>query len=177
MNALFRRFRLCGFARMLAASACLCATSAMAVTCTSAANAAGNVATTWSGCAGGNGVPANTPGTNDTAIVANGNTVTIPAGVAVSASSLQVGTATNAAATLTLNAATSSLTVSGAVTIQSANNNAIVALNVNAGTISMGSLTMDNSANTGRRVQLNISTGTASVLGDVTFTADRKSVV
>jgi len=176
MNALFRRFRLCGFARMLAASACLCATSAMAVTCTSAANAAWNVATTWSGCAGGNGVPANTPGTNDTAIVANGNTVTIPAGVAVSASSLQVGTATNAAATLTLNAATSSLTVSGAVTIQSANNNAIVALNVNAGTISMGSLTMDNSANTGRRVQLNISTGTASVLGDVTFTAANANV-
>jgi len=167
MTTVFRGFRLFALASVF----CLCARSALAVTCTSAANAAWNVATTWSGCAGGNGTPANTPGTNDAAIVANGNNVTIPAGVAVSASSLQVGNISNAAATLTLSAATSSLTVSGAVTIANANNNATVALNVNAGTVSMGSLTLDNSNRTLRIVQLNISTGTATVSGDVTFTS------
>jgi hypothetical protein len=165
MTTVFRGFRLLA----LASGFCLCAKSALAVTCTSAANTAWNLASTWTGCAGGNGTPANTPGTNDTAIVTNGNNVTIPAGVAVSASSLQVGTTTNAAATLTLSAATSSLAVSGAVTITNANNNATVALNVNAGTVSMGSLTMDNSNRTTRVLQLNISTGTATVAGDVTF--------
>ena len=159
-------FRLLAFCGLLA----VWATSALAVTCTSVNNTAWNVTTTWSGCAGGNGVPANTPGTNDTAIVSNGNTVTIPAGFAASAASLQVGDTSNAAATLTLSAATSSLTVSGAVTILNANNNATVALNVNAGTLSMGSLTLDNTNKPSRAVQLNISTGTATVTGDLAFT-------
>jgi len=103
-------------------------------------------------------------------IISNSDAVTIPAGLAANASSVQVGTGGNGAATLTLSAATSSLTVSGAVTIQNANNNNVDALNVNAGTVSMGSLTMDNSGNTGRTVLLNITTGTASVTGNVTFT-------
>jgi len=165
MTFLSRSLRLFAVAGVLAGSG-----SALAVTCTSANSTAWNLASTWTGCAGGNGVPANTPGTNDTAIIANGNAVTIPAGIAVSASSLQVGTTSNAAATLTLSANTSSLTVSGAVTIINANNNSTVALNVNAGTVSMGSLTMDNTDHTNRQVQLNISTGTATVTGDLAFT-------
>jgi hypothetical protein len=144
--------------------------SALAVTCTSANSTAWNVTTTWTGCAGGNGTPANTPGTNDAVIITNGNNVTIPAGLAASAASLQVGDTSNAAATLTLSAATSSLTVSGAVTILNANNNATVAVNVNAGTASMGSLTLDNTNKPSRPVQLNISTGTVTVTGDLAFT-------
>ena len=158
------RFRLLVFASVLVASG-----SALAVTCSSTNSTAWNLATTWTGCAGGNGIPANTPGTNDTAIITNGNTVTIPAGVAVNASSLQVGDTNNANATLALSAATSSLTVSGAVTILNANNNATVALNVNAGTVSMGSLTLDNTNKPSRPVQLNITTGTATVAGDLAF--------
>jgi hypothetical protein len=170
VSAARHAFRLFISAAVLIACGSLCAPSAVAVTCTSAASAAWNVATTWSGCAGGNGTPANTPGASDTAIIANGNAVTIPAGLAASASSLQVGNLGNGAATLTLSASTSSLAVSGAVSVDRANNNNVDALNVNAGTVSMGSLTMDNSTNTSRLVQLNISTGTASVTGDVTFT-------
>lgn len=155
---------------VLAGAGFLSARDALAVTCTSALSGAWNLAVTWTGCIGGNGTPANTPGSNDTAIIANGSDVTIPAGLAASASALQVGNANNGGATLTLNAATSSLTVSGAVTITRANNNNVDALNVNAGTMSMGSLTLDNSTNTGRVVQLNISTGTATVAGNVAFT-------
>src|SRR5262249_55700437 len=164
MIAVFRSFRLIALAGMLIASG-----PALAVTCSSTNSTAWNVTTTWAGCAGGNGTPANTPGTNDTAIITNGNTVTIPAGVAVSASSLQIGDTSNAAATLTLSANTSSVTVSGAVSILNANNNATVALNVNAGTVSMGSLTLDNTNKPSRPVQLNITTGTATVTGDLTF--------
>jgi len=160
-----------GTLRLLVVSCILTASgSALAVTCTSLVSTAWNLPATWSGCLGGNGTPANTPGTNDTVIVTNGNTVTIPAGFAANAASLQVGDTSNAAATLTLSAATSSLTVAGAVTILNANNNATVALNVNAGTVSMGSLTMDNTNKPSRAVQLNITTGTATVTGDLAFT-------
>src|ERR1043166_776301 len=146
-----------GTLRLLVVSCILTASgSALAVTCTSLVSTAWNLPATWSGCLGGNGTPANTPGTNDTVIVTNGNTVTIPAGFAANAASLQVGDTSNAAPPLTPRAATSSLTVAGAVTILNANNNATVALNVNAGTVSMGSLTMDNTNKPSRAVQLNI---------------------
>lgn len=161
-----RAFRLLALAAVLGATA---PRAALAVTCTSALSGAWNLAVTWTGCLGGNGTPANTPGSNDTVIIANGTDITIPAGLAANASSLQVGNGGNGGATLTLSASTSSLTVSGAVTIARANNNNVVALNVNAGTVSMASLTMDNSTNPVRIVQLNISTGTATVAGDVTF--------
>lgn len=170
MSAVSRHLRL-----LLVVGAVAASESAVAVTCTSINSTAWNVTTTWTGCAGGNGTPANTPGTNDTVIVNNGNTVTIPAGLAASAASLQVGDTSNAAATITLSAATSSLTVSGAVTILNANNNATVALNVNAGTVSMGSLTLDNTNKPSRPVQLNISTGTATVTGDLAFTGANAS--
>jgi fibronectin-binding autotransporter adhesin len=160
----------------LAGSGFVWPSAALGATCTSTASAAWNVASTWTGCAGGNGTPANTPGTNDTVIIAGGNAVTVPAGVAVRASSLDVGNGGNGAATLTLSASTSSLTVSGAVSINAANNNSNVALNINAGTASLGSLAIDNSGKAVRTVQLNISTGTVTVTGDVTFPAANANV-
>jgi len=149
---------------LIAATLCYLAVAAHANNCVSNASGTWNAAATWTSCGG------TFPGAADNATIQNGNAITIPAGVPATASSLQIGNVTNGAATLTLTAATSSLTVSGAVTIVNANNNATVSLNVNAGSVSMGTLTLDNTNRPTRAVQLNISTGTATVTGDLAFT-------
>jgi hypothetical protein len=79
---------------------------AQAVTCTSQASTAWNVTTTWTGCTGGNGTPANTPGAADTAIIASGNAVTIPAGTFAAAALTVSGTLNVGGATFTVSGPT-----------------------------------------------------------------------
>src|SRR5438128_1675106 len=95
--------------RALAILAALHAGEAMAVACTSTANGNWNAPATWAGCVGGNGVPANTPGTADTVTIANTVTITVNA----SASAI-----TNITGILRFNASPGvTLTVSGNVTV------------------------------------------------------------
>src|SRR5579859_175374 len=88
----------------------------VAATCT--CNKTGN----WDN-SGGTGViwaagcGAGGPVAGDTVVIPNSFTVTIPAGVAAAAGSLQVGNNTNGATALTFAAATSSLAVSGNASI------------------------------------------------------------
>ena len=84
---------------------------AWAVTCTSNASGNWNSTATWTGCTGGNGTPANTPGSNDTAIIANGHTVTSNIVVTVGAVTVNSGgTLNNGGFNFTVNGAT---TISG----------------------------------------------------------------
>jgi hypothetical protein len=55
------------------------ATPVSAVSCTSNATGNWNVAATWTGCTGGNGTTANTPGPDDTATITGTHTVTVTA--------------------------------------------------------------------------------------------------
>jgi hypothetical protein len=57
--------------------------AAQAVTCTSQGNGNWTVPGTWIGCAAGNGTPGGTPGTNDTAVIRNADTVTVDATINV----------------------------------------------------------------------------------------------
>jgi hypothetical protein len=141
--------------------------AAVAATCTSQASGDWNVTGTWApGCTAGGPVAGDSVNIGTT----GNHTVTIPAGLAAAAASVTIGdTGAVGSKSLTLAAATSSLTVSGAVTISNSNNNnSTVALEVNAGTATMASLAITGGV--GVRVsQLAITTGTATVTGDVSF--------
>src|SRR5688572_30799693 len=76
----------------------------LAVTCTSANNGAWTAAATWAAGCGAGG-----PVAGDTVIISNSDAVTVPAGVHAQATSLQIGTNANGAASLTLSTATSQL--------------------------------------------------------------------
>lgn len=84
-----------------------------AVTCTSAATGNWNATGTWTGCTGGNGSVANTPGSNDTAIITLNHTVTLTGNETVN--NLQFSAAANAAV-LKVNSSVA-LTVSTAITV------------------------------------------------------------
>src|SRR3989344_2830901 len=88
---------------------------ALAVTCPSAGTGDWNNTGTWTGCTGGNGTTANTPGSNDTAIITSNHTVTLTGNETVNALQFN-GAAT--AAILSINsgitlAVTTSVTVLG----------------------------------------------------------------
>ncbi|RZI43057.1 hypothetical protein EGT07_09390 [Herbaspirillum sp. HC18] len=105
--------------------ASICALPAAAVTCTSNQTGNWNVASTWSGCTGGNGSTANTPGSNDTAIIANGHTVTANVTVTVAAVTVNTGGTLNIAGqNWTVNGATN---ISGTLIHTSTGGNAIFA--------------------------------------------------
>ena len=124
------------------ATAFLTLGAAEAANCLSNASGNWNAPGTWTGCAGGNGTPANTPGTNDTATVRNGHNVTLTA----AASALQV-----------------SIT-------SAAGNNTTSQLTVAAQTLNVGANGLSISGGAGNRVALlSLSTGTVTVTGNVTF--------
>jgi MSHA biogenesis protein MshQ len=115
------------------------APAVLAVTCTStAAGGNWNLVGTWTGCAGGNGVPANTPGTNDTAIIAT----TGASFVTLNAAETVVAVTVNANAFLTQS---SSLTTTGALnvagTMTSTNTMAIGGATSITGTLNITSVT------------------------------------
>ncbi len=149
--------------------------------CYAVASAAWNVATTWANASGGvPGTCAGSGGVPDTSITAYiGETataynVTIPAGYAAQAANLTIGSNTNNAKSLTLSAATASLTVGGYLTINKpASNTTTNALNVNAGTVTIGgSVTLAGTTGTASRVaRINVTTGTLTIGGDLIFVA------
>jgi len=103
---------------------CLFAPSAFAVTCTSVAGGGNwDAPATWTGCAGGNGTPANTPGLADTAIIAGpviANVTTPVVAITVNASqALTINSGvTLTATTITINAS-ATVANNGAVTVSS----------------------------------------------------------
>jgi hypothetical protein len=153
--------------------------AALAVSCGTAgaasrfavASGAWNVTSTWSGSSGG-AAGASVPVAGDIVSIgetATLRTVTIPANYAANASSITIGSASQAGGrSLTLSAASASLTTTGAVTVLGPNSNTVNALDVGAGTATIGgALTLTGGTNS-RQARLAISTGTATVAGAVT---------
>lgn len=135
-----------------------------AVTCTSVA-AGGNwsAPATWTGCTGGGGTPANTPGAADIVVIANAAS-TVMVDVPAAAASLSF-TAGNLASTLAI---TSSLNVTGAVVINAPTVNVIKQINVGAGTLNAASITI-NGGNGSRVGLVTVSSGTITTSGNITF--------
>lgn len=137
-----------------------------AATCTAAATGNWNAASTWTGCGD------SSPVAVDAVIINTGITVTVPTGVTAACSTITFPSAAGAASLIALESSTSSLTVSGAVTIQaralpdvSTNTNAI---NVGAGAFSAASVSLLQAAATNRYSQILISTGTVTITGNLT---------
>ncbi len=134
-----------------------------------------NVSSTWSATSGG-AAGASVPVAGDDVTIgetATARTVTIPAGYAAAASSVVLATAAgvNGAKALTLAANTSSLTVSGNLTVNKPGNNNTNALNVNAGTVTVnGTLTLGGTTNAAVRIAaIVITTGTLTIGTDLVF--------
>ena|GEM_PF-3179885 len=160
-------------------------TDAQAANCFAVANANWNVASTWSATTGGtagncagNGAVANTPGSNDNVTIGEtttNRTVTIPSGYAAAAATVVMATTggVNGAKTLTLAAASSSLSVSGNLTVNKPGNTNNNTLNINAGTVSVGGnfILGGTTGTTTRDADVVITTGTLTITGDLVFTA------
>lgn len=147
----------------------LASATAGAATCTSNANGNWNAPATWTGCAGGNGTPANTPGSNDDVIITGNDTVTVN----VNSQARSVTFATNTGATNLTHNAGISLTVGvGGVTINaSTTTNSTHAWNINAGTATVnGNVALvQGSASNNRIARINLTTGTLDINGNLTM--------
>lgn len=152
--------------------------SASAVNRFAVANGNWNATTTWAATSGGAaGVSAPVAG-DDVFIgeAATNRTVTIPTGVSAACTSLTMGTNTdNTVATLNFATNTSTLTVSGNLTMIRPNANSTSTIGLGAGSLTVnGTLTLANHADSstaGNRVNtLTISTGTLTV-GNLVFEA------
>lgn len=146
----------------------VCSVDVWGATCTSTTSGSWNVATTWSGCAAGNGSVTGTPGSADTVIIASGHVVTVNA--ASAALSLTLQDPTNVAGTgVTINGS-NSLAVTNAITLPTVTfNNREATVAVGAGTLSAGSIDIPGGTGNGRISQVTVSTGTITVTGSVTF--------
>lgn len=137
--------------------------------------------TIWSASSGG-AAGASIPVAGDTVTIgetATPRVVTIPAGFAAAATSVTIGSAAQpGVSSLTLAAASSSLAVSGAVTINApSNNNTTNALNAGAGAVTItGGLTLVGGGGN-RNALLSISTGTTAVGGAVSVNNANAEVV
>ncbi len=198
------RFSICGAIMRLmvrhvrplsvAALAAFSAAPALAATCTSAITGNWNTAATWSGC--GSGVPA----AGDTAIIANGHTVTANANTTVGAVTVNTGGtlnvdssnwtvngATNISGTLAHTSAGGNATFIGAVTVNSGgtwNNSANEAVNfrggiVNNGTWTNGTATQTFNTNSQVIAGANPITfgGAVTITGAITLTNNNTDIV
>lgn len=114
------------------------------------------------------------PGSGAAVTHAGNYTVTIPAGYAASAASVTLGAATtNFLSNLNFEAASSSLTVSGDVTMATPSGGATRDLQVNAGTMSVGGTLYLGAGATGnqsnRITRVTVTTGTVTVSGSLVF--------
>ena len=137
-----------------------------AAACIAATTGNWNAAGTWTGCG------ATGPVAGDSVFINTGVTVTVPAGVAAACATIGFSANVGAASSIELASNTSTLTVSGAVTIQArsgtdgtANTNTI---NVGAGTFSAASVALQQSNVNNKYSQINISTGTVTITGNLT---------
>jgi len=147
----------------------LASATAGAVTCTSNANGNWNAPATWSGCAGGNGTVANTPGSNDDVIITGNDTVTVN----VNSQARSVTFAANTGNTNLTHNAGISLTVGvGGVTINgSSTNNSTHAWNINTGSATVnGPVLLNQGSNNSRIARINLTTGSLDINGNLTMT-------
>lgn len=120
-------------------------TQAFAVTCTSTATGGNwNATGTWTGCTGGNGTPANTPGTADTAVIATTGLSAVTVNVAVTPGAVIVNSGARLTQSSSLVTSTASLsgnfTTAGTVTsTQTLTVNG--ALSITAGTMTTSTAT------------------------------------
>ena len=120
-----------------------------------------NNTATWGGAA--------IPGAADSVTINSGVTVTIPSGYAAQCTTINFTTGIAGLASITLTDNTSSLTASGAVTIQSqAAGGNVNQINVGAGTFSAVSVALQGAATGSRFTQILISTGTVTISGNIT---------
>jgi autotransporter-associated beta strand protein len=135
---------------------------------------------TWSATSGGSS-GASVPVAGDIVFIGEGGTnrtVTIPAGYSAACSSLTMGTQSdNTVATLVFSASTSTLTVSGDVTMNRPDAGATSTITLGAGTLTVnGNLTLSEhggSATNNNRINLiTISTGTLNANGNLIFDAE-----
>lgn len=137
------------------------------------ASAAWNLGTTWSNSSGGatcNCVPL----AGDDIFIGEGATaraVTIPAAFSTpNVASITIGnTGLNGVTSLTLSAATATLNVAGAVTVNNPGNNNINVLAVGAGTANLGSVSLGGGGGN-RQASISISTGTATITNNIGIT-------
>lgn len=127
-----------------------------------------NSAATWS---------AGIPDAADAVTINNGVTVTVSSTAECASITINGG---NSAAGITISG-TNSLTVGGAITINSGTGTADHRLiSVGAGTLSCSSITMNTTGNDDRYSRLSISTGTATVTGNITMNdvdVDRNNII
>ncbi len=116
-----------------------------------------------------NWVCGHVPTASDDVTIPDGKTVTIASGVSAVANTLTISGGANATS-LTLSDASSSLTVTGAVSLDAPTATSVThSLNVGAGTLDTGSLAITSGSGSTRISEVTISTGTINVAGDVTF--------
>ncbi|MES2537758.1 MAG: DUF6701 domain-containing protein [Pseudomonadota bacterium] len=151
---------------------------AWGVICTSAAAGGNwNATATWTGCTGGNGTPANTPGTADTVIIANfASTVSITANAAAASVTINTG---NQDTTLQINTGFSLTT--GSVTITSNSNNRIKRLDLqaNSSLIVNGNVDLNQAGNNNTFAEIRIGSGAntlVDIAGNLTANAAREHV-
>jgi fibronectin-binding autotransporter adhesin len=143
------------------------------------ASAAWNVTSTWSVTSGGSS-GASVPVAGDYVFIgeaATDRSVTIPSGYSAACATLTMGNlADNTVATLSFSASSSSLTVSGDLTMNRPNGSAISAIGLGAGSLTVnGDVTIGyrtaTSTSTGRINRITISTGILTVGGDLIYGA------
>ena len=109
------------------------------------------------------------PGSADTVTINSGITVTVPASYVAQCITISFTTGTVGPAAINLADATSSLTASGAVTIQMPGAGGVSnSIDVGAGTFSAASLALSATTGGTRLSRLLIATGTATVTGNIT---------
>jgi MSHA biogenesis protein MshQ len=174
-----RSLVICGLSYL---AATVFASTVWAVTCTTNnANGNWNAPGTWSGCTGGNGTPANTPGSNDDVVIANvGRTFTVTANAAAQSVTFTAG---NQNTTLTLNAGTQLTVGAGGVTINATTNNRTKQIVLTAGTTVLtvnGDVTLASSGGAGALAQISLgnNAGTlVTITGDLTTDGTGEQIV
>jgi hypothetical protein len=141
---------------------------AEAVTCTSvAAGGNWNAPATWTGCVGGNGTPANTPGSADAVvIIATGGTVTLTANAAALSITFNAATVNNG-----IDMGAFQLAVTNAITMPAVLTSGVTStFNVNTGTLTAASIAITGSGTATRVTLMTAAAGsTITTTGSITF--------
>ena len=155
--------------------------NAMAATRYAVANGNWNATSTWSATSGGSS-GASVPVAGDIVFIGEGatdRTVTIPTGYAAACASITMGNLSeNTVATLNFASSTSSLNVSGNLTMNRPNPSATSTIGLGAGSMTVGgnlTLAFHSSSSTAnnRLNTITISTGTLTVNGNLIFDAEQ----
>ncbi len=149
-------------------------TTAGAVTCTSNANGNWTAPATWTGCAGGNGTVANTPGSNDDVTITGNDTVTVNVNSLVRSVTFAANTGTT---NLTHNVGISLTVGVGGVTINgSSTSNRVHAWNINAGSATVnGAVLLNQGSNNSRIARINLTSGSLDINGNLSMSTSNNA--